>query len=275
MEMGKKLYIGTNTKMYKTVRDTMDFLQMLSDNTSDIDRHRMELFVIPSYTALYTSGQQLDHSLIKLGAQNMCWEEQGQFSGEISPLMLKEAGADIVMIGHSERRHIFGEGDVEENKKVLSAVRHGLTALLCIGETGEEKEDGISNEVLRIQLKRGLKGLCPEQAGNVWVAYEPVWAIGVNGKPATSEYAEEKHQVIRECLDEIFEMDTWEQVPVLYGGSVNEENAEKLIQKEHVDGLFIGRSAWEARKFERIIRSVLPVFEERRRCAHEGCGYRM
>ena len=151
--MQKKIYFGTNLKMYKTIADTVDYLQKLVSNTKDISRDRIELFVIPSYTSLYKAVESIDRSDIKLGAQNMCWEDQGQFTGEISPLMLKEIGLDLVMIGHSERRHVFGESDTEENKKVKAALNHGFIALLCIGETLEEKNFGISEEVLRTQLK--------------------------------------------------------------------------------------------------------------------------
>ena len=145
----KKLYFGTNLKMYKNIADTVSYLQKLVENTKDISREEIELFVIPSFTTLQSATEKVDRAYVKLGAQNMCWEEQGQFTGEISPLMLGELGLDLVMIGHSERRHVFGETDYEENKKVLCALNHGFTTLLCIGETDQEKEYGISNEVLR------------------------------------------------------------------------------------------------------------------------------
>lgn len=259
-----KLYLGTNTKMYKTIRDTEHFLGRLCDLTADISRDEMELFVIPSYTTLYHARQKVTNEQIKIGAQNMCWEEQGQFTGEISPLMLSEIGVDIVMAGHSERRHVFGEADAEENLKVLSAVSHGFTALLCVGETQEQKENGISDEILRMQLICGLKNVEPGMAANIWIAYEPVWAIGVNGKPASAEYANEKHAVIKRCLAELFGP-SGKDIPVLYGGSVNNENAVPLIRQNHIDGLFTGRSAWDADNFNSIIRSVLPVFREKKK----------
>ena len=154
--MGKKLYFGSNLKMYKNIQDTVSYLQDLVSYTKDISREEMELFIIPSYTTLESAVSKVDRSFVKLGAQNMCWEDEGQFTGEISPLMLKELGLDLVMIGHSERRHVFGETDIEENKKVSAAIKHGFTALLCIGETAEEKYYGISPEILRTQLKTGL-----------------------------------------------------------------------------------------------------------------------
>ena len=138
--MSKKLYFGSNLKMYKNIKDTVEYLQKLVENTKDISREEIELFIIPSYTTLESATKNVDRAYVKLGAQNMCWEDEGQFTGEISPLMLKELGLDLVMIGHSERRHMFGETDVEENKKVKAALNHGFTTLLCIGETAEEKE---------------------------------------------------------------------------------------------------------------------------------------
>ena len=144
--MSKKLYFGSNLKMYKNIKDTVEYLQKLVENTKDISREEIELFIIPSYTTLESTTKNVDRAYVKLGAQNMCWEDEGQFTGEISPLMLKELGLDLVMIGHSERRHVFGETDVEENKKVKAALNHGFTTLLCIGETAEEKDFGISAE---------------------------------------------------------------------------------------------------------------------------------
>ena len=169
--MQKKLYFGSNLKMYKNIQDTVAYLQKLVENTKDISRDEIELFIIPSYTTLESATKNVDRDYVLLGAQNMCWEDQGQFTGEISPLMLKELGLDLVMIGHSERRHVFGETDVEENKKVKAALNHGFTTLLCIGETAEEKDFGISAEVLRTQLKVGFHDVPVSQVGKIWVAY--------------------------------------------------------------------------------------------------------
>ncbi len=253
----KKLYMGTNTKMFKTRAETMEYLQALHALTADISREALELFVIPSFTTLEAARKCVPAASIRLGAQNMGWEERGQFTGEISPLMLEELGIEIVEIGHSERRHVLHETDEEENRKVLCALSHGFTALLCIGETGEQKAWGISDEVLRTQLKIGLHGVTAEQTARLWVAYEPVWAIGVSGVPASKEYAAEKHAVIRGTLAELFGEETAARIPLLYGGSVNPENAVPLSRQPNIDGLFIGRSAWNAESFNTIIRSVM------------------
>lgn len=253
--MKKKLYFGSNLKMYKNIQDTVDYLKKLSEFTKDINRDEIELFIIPSYVTLESAVKSTDQTFIKLGAQNMCWEDQGQFTGEISPLMLEELGIRLVMIGHSERRHVFGETDIEENKKVKASLNHGFTTLLCIGETAEEKNYGISPEVLRTQLKIGFHGVPDSMVSNIWVAYEPVWSIGVNGTPASPEYAEEMHKIIKSTLFEIFGEASFE-IPVLYGGSVNSDNAKELIVKPSIDGLFTGRAAWQADRFDALIRDA-------------------
>lgn len=261
--MQKKLYIGTNTKMYKGIADTVSYLAELEQLTSDISREDMQLFVIPSYTALYCASQRTKPEMISLGAQNMCWEKEGQFTGEISPLMLKEVGVEIVELGHSERRHVLMETDEMIRKKVHCALENDFTTLLCVGETRPQKELGLAEYRLRKQLETALSDIPQEWADRLWVAYEPVWAIGVGGTPASAEYAEQMHIVIRNCLCELFGANNGAKIPILYGGSVNPDNAVNLIKMEHIDGLFIGRSAWDAPRFDGIIRSVLPVWRER------------
>lgn len=157
-------------------------------------------------------------------------------------------------------RHMFGETDVEENKKVKAALNHGFTTLLCIGETAEEKDFGISAEVLRTQLKIGFHDVPVSQVPNIWVAYEPVWSIGVNGTPASADYAEKMHKVIKACLREIFG-DVADEIPVLYGGSVNPGNANELIVQPSIDGLFTGRAAWQADNFDKLIRDAKATYE--------------
>lgn len=258
--MKKKLYFGSNLKMYKNTKDTVDYLNSLSELTKDISREDTQLFIIPSFTTLESAVKAADQHLIKLGAQNMCWEDQGQFTGEISPLMLEELGVSLVMVGHSERRHVFGETDQEENLKVKAALSHGFTALLCIGETAKDKEFGVSAEVLRTQLKIGFHDVPVSMVPDIWVAYEPVWSIGVNGTPASPDYAEEMHRIIKSTLLEIFG-DAAKQIPVLYGGSVNPGNACELITKPSIDGLFTGRAAWDAGKFNTLIRDAIQAYE--------------
>ena len=256
--MAKMCCLGSNNKMTMTIRETVDYLRALDFLTAQLPRESLRLFFIPSFTAL--SAASACAGGIDLGAQTMCWEERGQFTGEVSPLMLREVGVSIVEIGHSERRHIFGETDEMANRKVLCALSHGFTPLLCVGETAEQRACGIADEILRIQLIRGLRGVSAADAGRLVVAYEPVWAIGAGGTPAAPDYAGEKHAVLRQTLCALFGP-AGAEIPLLYGGSVNLENCGPLALLPEVDGLFIGRSAWEPAGFYRIIQTVLPIFK--------------
>lgn len=251
----KKIYLGTNTKMYKTIKESIEFVTCLAKNTKEISREEIELFVIPSYTAIGPARDAVSKDLITMGAQNMHWAQEGQYTGEISPVMLKEVGAEIIELGHSERRHKMGELDIDINKKLLASLENNFRPLLCIGETKEQKESNQTIKTLRIQLKIGLDGVREEDISKIIVAYEPVWAIGVEGIPASPEYAEEIHKEIRALLVDLLSEKALE-IPLLYGGSVNNENFRDLIAKEEVNGLFIGRSAWDANNFINIINTV-------------------
>lgn len=255
----RKVYFGTNTKMFKTASEAERHISLLRELTGDISREEMSLFVIPAYTSLRAAVSAAGEAVL-IGAQNMGWEERGQYTGEISPLMLREAGARLVMIGHSERRHILHETDFEEEKKVRCAISHGFRTLLCVGETLEQKEYGIGRETLATQLKIGLHSITSAEARrDLWIAYEPVWSIGVNGVPADENYANEMHRTIKGTLAALFGKDAGGEIPVLYGGSVNNENAVRLICQPEIDGLFIGRSALDAENFNAIIRMALPA----------------
>lgn len=244
----KTCYFGTNMKMYKTSQETLDFLHDLTRLLRLPPDKALTLFVIPSSISLESAGRFLKDSPILLGAQNMHWEEEGQFSGELSARMLTELDVSMVMLGHSERRHIFGETDEDLNKKVLAAVRSRLIPLLCIGETSDQKSYGCSDEILRMQLKQDLYGFPRDQISRLRIAYEPVWAIGTSGIPADAGYVEKRHAAIKACLAEIFGPEGTE-IPVLYGGSVNPQNASGYLSLPGVDGLFVGRSAWKAENF--------------------------
>jgi len=253
----EKLIIGTNLKMYKGISETKTYLKELKLRVKDIIQE-INLFVIPSYTSLPIATDIVKNTEILLGAQNMHSEDFGQFTGEVSPIMLKELGVDLVEIGHSERRRIFNENDEDENQKVISAINHGFISLLCIGETSYEKENKISNEKLAIQLKIGLKNIPKESFTKIWIAYEPVWAIGVHGVPADPNYIAEKHQVIKKILHDLCPIC---EIPILFGGSVNPLNATSIIELNDVDGLFIGRAAWDAREFDKLIRQVMSIWK--------------
>jgi triosephosphate isomerase len=260
--MAGHIYLGSNLKMYKTARQTQDYLLNLSMSIGDLSRRDLTVFIIPSFTSLDRARRTIHKGDILLGAQNMHWEDEGQFTGEISPLMLEDLGVEVVEIGHSERRHVMGETDAAVNRKTLSALAHGFICLLCVGETAEQKALGLSDETLRTQLKTGLWGVPTDSLDRLWIAYEPVWAIGVGGTPASEDYADGKHAVIKHCLSEMYGSVAG-RVPVLYGGSVNRGNCDALAAMPHIDGLFIGRAAWDANAFNEIIRAVLPVFQRK------------
>jgi len=252
----KGIYFGSNLKMYKTSKETLAYLNTLAEKTKDLPRDKVKLFIIPSYTSLELAVRAIDQGCIKLGAQNMCAQESGQFTGEISPLMLKEIGVELILVGHSERRHIFGENDYVENEKVLAALKNGFTTLLCVGETKAQKDYKAAEEILGLQIKIGLNSVQEDDLSRVWLAYEPVWSIGVEGIPADKAYVEKMHQYIKKTLRDMFG-EKGNMIPVLYGGSVNPGNARELSQQHSVDGLFIGRAAWDADSFNKLIRSVL------------------
>ena len=261
VQVNKKLYIGTNTKMLQTGAEAEEYIRRMDHLIEDI-RDRLEFFFIPSYTSLDRVVRAVG-SRIRIGAQNMAWDDRGQYTGEVSPLMLEELGVRFVLIGHSERRHVFRETDADEARKIRCAADHGFTALLCVGETAEQKDSGNSVSSVREQILRCTELLEPDEVqGRLWIGYEPVWAIGTSGVPASASYAEDMHGYIKTVLREMFG-DAGKEIPVLYGGSVNPKNAPELAARDGIDGLFIGRSAWDPDRYNSIIRNVLPIFEER------------
>ncbi|WP_449537547.1 triose-phosphate isomerase [Ferdinandcohnia sp. Marseille-Q9671] len=249
-----KIWIGTNWKMTKTIAEGISYTSELKEIANELTPD-IELFIIPSHTALIEIKKEIGDSRIKLGAQNMHWEDIGAYTGEISPKMLDEIGLDLVELGHSERRQYFNENDVDINKKVVAALKYGMKPLVCIGENMKQKNNGISREVLSAQLKVCLKGLTEDQAQQVLVAYEPVWAIGENGIPADSQYVGEIHSFLRETLLEMFP-ENGKDIPLLYGGSVNLENSLEYIDHLDVNGLFVGRTAWNMETFTVLLREL-------------------
>ncbi|WP_417269148.1 triose-phosphate isomerase [Celeribacter sp.] len=233
-------WVGTSWKMNKTRAEAQYFAEALAATDATRDP-RIQRFVIPPFTALSDVTSRLAESSVKVGAQNMHWDDAGAWTGEISPLMLTDCGADIVELGHSERRTHFGETDDTVGRKTAAAVRHGLIPLICIGETLSEREAGLAQDVLAAQVRGALDYLTPAQkSAPILLAYEPVWAIGANGIPATSDYADARQAEIIAVAQQVL----GRKIPCLYGGSVNPDNCAELIQCPHIDGLFIGRSAW-------------------------------
>ncbi|MEW6595790.1 MAG: triose-phosphate isomerase [Thermodesulfobacteriota bacterium] len=210
-----------------------------------------DVLIAPPFTALPAVREAAGNRLL-LAGQNVCWEEQGAFTGEIAPTMLRELGCTMAIVGHSERRQLFGETNGLINKRVAGAMKFGLVPILCIGETLAEREAGTTFTVLETQLREGLAGVNLASGGQLVIAYEPVWAIGT-GKTATAAQAQEVHAFVRQTLATRFEKNIAGQIRILYGGSVNPANVDELMRQTDVDGALVGGAALKAESFERII----------------------
>lgn len=244
-----QFWVGTSWKMNKTLAEARVFAEGLKAADGDRDP-RIQRFVIPPFTAVREVKAMLAETSVKVGAQNMHWADEGAWTGEVSPLMLVDCDLDIVELGHSERREHFGETDETVGLKVEAAVRHGLVPLICVGETLEDRESGRADEVLAREVRGALGKLSGDQTGApILLAYEPVWAIGERGIPATADYADARHAGIARVAEDML----GRRVPCLYGGSVNPQNCQELIACEHIDGLFIGRSAWKVEGYLGIL----------------------
>lgn len=247
--MSRRPLLAGNWKMHMNIAEAEALASAIVRASIPEDR---DVMLAPPYTALAAVGRVLAGSPVMLGAQNVCWEEKGAFTGEISPLMLQDVGCRMVLLGHSERRHIFGETDEMVNKRVAAALRFGLVPVLCIGETLDERESGHTFSVLERQLRSGLKDINPGAGNDLVVAYEPVWAIGT-GKTASIEQAQEAHFFVRDLLAGMYEKNIATQMRILYGGSVNSDNVDSLMSQPDVDGALVGGAALKADSFIRII----------------------
>ncbi|MEM7537347.1 MAG: triose-phosphate isomerase [Chloroflexota bacterium] len=230
---------GTNFKMHQTPSETAAYIDEL---LAFPPPPNAQLFLIPPFTSLTTAATHLHGSDIWLGAQNMHWAEEGAYTGEISAPMLLATGANLVMLGHAERRHQFGETDGILYKKLWRAINAGLQVLLCVGEDADQRGRNISKEVLALQMKVALGDLHTDALNSIMIAYEPVWSIGVGGIPASPEIVAEMHNWIRAVLIDMFDIEAMN-VPILYGGSVNPKNCADYAGLSQVDGLFVGRAA--------------------------------
>jgi len=249
--MGRLPFMAGNWKMNKTVGEALDLVRELKAAISGVKT--VEVAVAPPFTALYAIRKELEGSSIHLAAQNLYWEEKGAFTGEVSPLMLKEVGCDYVIIGHSERRQFFGETDETVNRRIKAALAQGLKVIFCIGETLREREEGKTFSVIESQVEGGLKGLDDKKMRNMATAYEPVWAIGT-GKTATPEQAEEVHRFIREKLEKLYSREVSEEIRIQYGGSVTPENVKGLMNQPNIDGALVGGASLKAESFSKIVR---------------------
>ena len=243
-------FIAGNWKMYKTVTEAVVFVKELRELVKAVAD--VEIVVAPAFTALHAVADAARNTNIGVAAQDLYWEREGAFTGEVSPVMIKDAGAAYAIVGHSERRRLFGETDVIVNRKTLAAIGAGLTPIVCIGETLEERERGEMLAVLDRQIKDGLDQLSAEQIGELVVAYEPVWAIGT-GRTATAAQAGEAHAHIRKRLRQWFGADAADHCHILYGGSVKPDNIRELIAEEDVDGALVGGASLDVRGFADIV----------------------
>ena len=245
----RKTVIAGNWKMNKNRKEARALIEELKPLVAGAG---CDVVICVPYTNLETALSLTAGSNIKVGAENCHWAESGAFTGEISASMLTEMGVEYVIIGHSERRQYFGETDITVNKRVHAALNAGLRVILCVGELLEQREQGITEEIVSMQTKIDLAGVTAEQLKNVIIAYEPVWAIGT-GKTATSEQADEVNGYIRSVVAKLYGQEAAEGIPIQYGGSMNAKNADELLGKVHVDGGLIGGASLKAQDFAAIV----------------------
>jgi len=249
-------FIAGNWKMYKTVAETVKYVKELRLMVKDIAD--VEIVLATPFTALHAAAEAARNSNVLIAAQDLYWEREGAFTGEISAPMIREAGAEYVLVGHSERRTLFGETDATVNRKAVAAFAAGLTPIVCIGETLDQRERQETFEVLDRQIKAGLDGLTGEQLALLVIAYEPVWAIGT-GRNATPAQASEAHGHIRQRLRQWFGGEAAERCHVIYGGSVKPENITDLASQSDVDGALVGGAGLGIRGFFGIVTRCRPA----------------
>ncbi|HJA68803.1 MAG TPA: triose-phosphate isomerase [Firmicutes bacterium] len=245
----RKPIIAGNWKMNKTPKEAVELINQLKPLVAQA---KCDVVVCPPAVCLAAASEALKGSNIKLGAQNVHWARSGAFTGEISADMLKELDVEYVIIGHSERREYFGETDEGVNKRALFALSNGLIPIICVGESLEQREQGITDQVVSKQVKAALNGFTPENAEDTVIAYEPIWAIGT-GKTATSEQANEVIKQIRGVVKELFGEATAEKIRIQYGGSMNPKNASELMSMSDIDGGLIGGASLKAEDFAAVV----------------------
>ncbi|GAA3403303.1 triose-phosphate isomerase [Paenibacillus hodogayensis] len=244
--------IAGNWKMFKTVKEAVAFIEAVKGK-AEVDG--VESVICAPYTNLPALVEAVSGTTLKVGAQNLHWEDNGAFTGEISGVMLKDLGVHYVIIGHSERRAYFADTDETVNKKVHAAFKHGLLPIVCVGETLEEREAGKTKDVCRVQTEAALQGLSEEQAAQVVVAYEPIWAIGT-GKTSTADDANEVIGFIRERIAAQFGSDTAAKVRIQYGGSVKPNNIREFMQQSDIDGALVGGASLEAASYIELVQGA-------------------
>jgi triosephosphate isomerase (TIM) len=247
----RKALIAGNWKMFKTLEEAVLFAKELALKVKDVSDR--EILICPPDLYIYPLIQALAGSPVFVGAQNIFWEDQGAFTGEVSAPMVKSTGARFAIIGHSERRQYFSETDETVNKRLNACLKAGITPIVCVGETYAEREAGKTLEVIRKQMTNGLTTISKTQAAQLVIAYEPVWAIGT-GKTATPEIAQEVHGFIRSQVKDLFGPEIAGAIRILYGGSVKPDNVDILMAQADIDGALVGGASLDVASFERIIR---------------------
>jgi triosephosphate isomerase len=242
--------IAGNWKMYKTVAEAVDLVEALLRDLGDTSDR--EVLVCPPYTALHALSPLLQETPIALGAQDLFYEAQGAYTGAISPLMLRDLGCTYVIVGHSERRQIFGEDDALANRKLRAALTHGLRPILCVGETKPQRDAGSAEQIVVGQVRAGLAEVDATALSNVAIAYEPVWAIGT-GDTATPADAQAMHMTIRRTLAQLYSQEVADRVRIQYGGSVKPDNVDELMAQPDIDGALVGGASLKADSFLRIV----------------------
>ena len=245
----KKKVIAGNWKMNMLPNEAMNFVDSLAPLISDTEN---EVIICVPYIDLFYTLMSIQGTNIKVGAQNMHWEESGAYTGEISGSMLKRLGVEYVIIGHSERRQYFAETDETVNKKIKSALNNELKPIICVGETLEQRENGDTNNIVETQIELALKDIPSTQIDNIIIAYEPIWAIGT-GKTATSEDANETIKIIRKKISILYGQEIASRVIIQYGGSVKSTNSEELFKMDNIDGALVGGASLDADEFAKII----------------------
>lgn len=251
--MRRKVIAG-NWKMNNDLSESQSLISKLVSGLSN-EKVNCDVIVCPPYTSLSEANSLLKNSIIKLGAQNMYFEENGAFTGEISASMLKSTGCEYVILGHSERRTIFGETDLVINKKIKKALQSELLPIFCVGETLQERESGVTNDIIRRQVTEGLKDISSADMQKIIVAYEPVWAIGT-GKTASPQQAEDVHAFIRGLVKSLYSNEIAENLVIQYGGSVKPDNAQELLSQKDIDGALVGGACLKAESFIGIIKAA-------------------
>ncbi len=251
--MRKKIIAG-NWKMFNNLTETAKLIDELKEKIKN-EKLNCEVIICPPFTSLEAANNHIKDSVIKLGAQNLYFEESGAYTGEISASMLKSVGCEYVIIGHSERRTIFKEKDELLNKKIKKALASGLKPIFCVGETLQEREESITEKVINTQIVNGLKEIPAEEMEKIIIAYEPVWAIGT-GKTATPGQAQEVHVFIRNLISELYSKEIAGKLIIQYGGSVKPDNAKELLSQPDIDGALVGGACLKADSFYTIIKAA-------------------